>query len=76
MNATELAAEFDAGAKDAMDRREFITRDQLEHRASLKAAALTWSKAAGLIRQHLCAPNPMHDAAPDGADGQFFSPGG
>lgn len=28
-------------------------------------AAEAYTSAAKLIRQHLCAPNPLHDAAPD-----------
>jgi len=63
MNAEELAAQFDAGAQDAMDRRDRLSGDQVDHRSSLKGAALTWSKAAGLIRQHLC--TPLQAAAPD-----------
>ena len=46
----ELAAEFDAHAKDAMDQYNATDWNSKSKRAGMIAKAQTWQKAAGLVR--------------------------
>ena len=58
MTPEELAAEFERGATDALDRRASLPPDWEINRALLIGAAATWEKAAELARLCLTPSDP------------------
>ena len=65
MNAEEVAAEFGRMAAQAIARlkHERFMSDNSVY--ALGAEAKSFRIAKELVTEHLCAPNPLHDAAPD-----------